>query len=229
MNIQTPIADGERRTTADDVFEQLRSDIVNLRLLPGTRLSEAEIANQTNVSRQPVREAFIRLNNMNLLQVRPQKATLVRKISIRDILNTRFIRTAVEVEVVRRACMSVNSENLMMLESNLNSQRSAVDANDGDKFHDLDYDFHRLLCVAANSEFAFQTIAENKSHVDRLCMLSLASAESREELFDDHTTIFNALKKGDEVGIEDITRRHLSRLDGTLADAREKYSDYFEN
>lgn len=229
MNIHASLMDSERRTTADDVFDQLRVDIVNLRLLPGTKLSEADIASKRNVSRQPVREAFIRLSNMNLLQVRPQKATLVRKISNRDILNTRFIRTAIEVEIVRRACSCANADNLAAIEKNLSDQRDAVVASDEDRFHDLDYGFHHLLCVAANCGFAFKTIAENKSHVDRLCMLSLANARGKEDLLADHSNIFEALRRQDEEHIVSLTRFHLSRLDKTLADAKKTYPDYFED
>lgn len=229
MNIHAGLSDSERRTTADNIFDQLRFDIVNLRLLPGTKLSEAEIASQRNVSRQPVREAFIRLSNMNLLLVRPQKATLVRKISNRDILNTRFIRTAIEVEIVRRACTCANADNLAGIENNLSEQREAVEANDGDLFHDLDYSFHHLLCAAANCGFAFKAIAENKSHVDRLCMLSLANAQGKEELLQDHSNIFEALRRQDEDSIVALTRLHLSRLDATLVDARKTYPEYFED
>ena len=67
-----------RGTNADDVFDQLHSQIVSLEMLPGTRISEVEIASQFKVSRQPVREAFIRLANLDLLLVRPQRATEVR-------------------------------------------------------------------------------------------------------------------------------------------------------
>lgn len=229
MNMHAGLSDSERRTTADDIFDQLRFDIVNLRLLPGAKLSEAEIASQLSVSRQPVREAFIRLNNMNLLHIRPQKATLVRKISNRDILNTRFIRTAIEVEIVRRACACANADNLAAIEDNLSDQRNAVEADDGDRFHDLDYDFHHLLCVAANCGFAFKAIAENKSHVDRLCLLSLADPQGKEELLSDHSNIFDALRRQDEEDIVALTRLHLSRLDKTLVDARKTYPDYFED
>ena len=221
--------EGARRTTADDVFERLRFDITNLHLVPGTKLSEVEIARQSDVSRQPVREAFIRLSNLNLLQVRPQKATLVRKISVRDILNTRFIRIAIEVEVVRRASQSANADNFLQIERNLAEQKKAVMAGDGSLFHELDYEFHRHLCVAANCEFAFDSIAENKSHVDRLCLLSLADAQGREDLYQDHSGIFRALKDGDETAIVKLTRLHLSRLDATLADARKNHPDYFED
>jgi len=229
MNIQTGSLQRERRTTADDVFDQLRSDIVNLRLLPGTKMSEVEVAGIHGTSRQPVREAFIRLNNIKLLHVRPQKATLVRKISNRDLLDKRFIRTAVEVEIVQRACVEASSENLRDIEQNLAVQRGAVDSGDGVLFHDLDYKFHELLCVAANCDFAFETISENKSHVDRLCLLSLSHTKNREELYVDHVGIFEALKNRDSEKIVALTRDHLSRLDATLNEAYSTYPDYFED
>ena len=94
----------ERRTSADDVFDFLFDQINTLQLLPGTRISEVEIARQFQVSRQPVREAFIRLSNLELLLIRPQKATVVRQFSHTKILRARFIRSAVETEVLRRAC-----------------------------------------------------------------------------------------------------------------------------
>ena len=86
VEFRTDKLNGGRHTNADSVFERLHSDIVSLRLAPGTKLSEIEVAKRSDVSRQPVREAFIRLSDMNLLKIRPQKATVVRKISIREIL-----------------------------------------------------------------------------------------------------------------------------------------------
>ncbi|MEP3275691.1 MAG: GntR family transcriptional regulator [Stappiaceae bacterium] len=229
MGIQVNFSEGGRRTSADDVFDRLRADIVNLRLVPGTKLSEVEVAKQSDVSRQPVREAFIRLSNMNLLQIRPQKATLVRKISIQDILNTRFIRTAVEVEVVRTACENVEEKDLNLLRENLKLQKKAVADGDGDLFHDLDYAFHKGLCLAAKCEFAFKTIAENKSHVDRLCMLGLADNSGMKDLYRDHCEIFDALRQGEADTIVSLTRQHLMRLDTILDYARTNYSDYFED
>lgn len=225
----SPVLQDPRRTSADEVFDQLQSDIVSLRLLPGTKLSESEIAKQNDVSRQPVREAFIRLNNLGLLTVRPQKATLVRKISISEILNARFIRTAVEVEVVRKACRNSTDSNYQAFEANLLEQTKAAKGNDTDAFHTLDYEFHQQICVAANSEFAFETIASNKSQVDRLCMLCLANKQGMLALVEDHSRIFDALKRRDAREMIDLTRLHLSRLDSTLKKAREEHGSFFED
>ena len=196
MNIQIPRPEQARRTTTDDVFERLHAEIVTLGLAPGTKLSEMEVARQFDVSRQPVREAFIRLSNASLVQIRPQKATVVRKISVTDIRNARFVRTAVEVEVIRKACQTATATDLKAIRKNLQQQKRAAKRNGATEFHDLDYAFHHLICVAAQCEFAFETIAQNKSQVDRLCMLSLADKDGMQELVDDHVRIADALEKG---------------------------------
>ena len=228
MSVHTTSREDDRQTAADGVFESLRNDIISLRLEPGTKLSEVEIAKQNDVSRQPVREAFIRLSNMNLLLVRPQRATIVRKISRSDILNTRFVRIAIEVEVAQRAC-AVFDHRKIGFQRNLTQQKQAAARGDTQRFHKLDYEFHRLLCIAANCEFAFETIAENKAQVDRICIMSLADREGMELLYDDHKNIFDCLTAGDSKGIVKITRKHLSRLDETLTAACEKHPEYFEN
>jgi DNA-binding GntR family transcriptional regulator len=228
MNISQPIGDTRRQTAADEAFERLHSDIISLRLPPGSKLSEVEIAKLYDVSRQPVREAFLRLGDLNLLQIRPQRATLVKRISLQDLANTRFIRAAVEVEVVRKACQIASDEDLAGIEDNLTAQEAAVDAEDMGLMHTLDYEFHRLICAAAGCLPAFRTIAENKAHTDRVCTLELSGDHGMAEILEDHTNIVRALLARDEEKAVQMTRAHLSRLDSTLTRASEKYTDYFE-
>ena len=66
----TPVRD--RRTVVDEIFEHLHDEISSMRLRPGDRISEADVAAQFGVSRQPVRDAFSRLENASLLLIRPQ-------------------------------------------------------------------------------------------------------------------------------------------------------------
>ena len=61
----------ERVTSTDHIFQDLYARIMSLDLLPGTKLSETEVAKSFGYSRQPVREAFTRLANLNLLLLRP--------------------------------------------------------------------------------------------------------------------------------------------------------------
>ena len=66
------------------VFDAIRQAIVQLKLRPGNLLSEADVARQLGVSRQPVREAFIKLAEVGLVEVKPQRGTFVMLISIRQ-------------------------------------------------------------------------------------------------------------------------------------------------
>lgn len=219
----------ERRTSADDVFDHLHSEIVSLRILPGTKMSEVEVAGQFGISRQPVRDAFIRLANLGLLLIRPQKATVVRKFSMSEIARARFVRLAVESEILRQACAIQDTPSLARIARNLDQQKQAIARGNTQRFHDLDYEFHRLLCVAAQRENVFETIAECKSQVDRLCILSLSESDEMRTLYQDHLDIQSALVEGNVKEIVHAIQRHLGRLDSTVDAIRKDHADYFED
>lgn len=218
-----------RRTNADQVFDYLQEQITTLQLLPGAKISEAEIAAKFGVSRQPVRDAFSRLDNLDLVMIRPQRATVVRKFSLRAIEMARFVRLSVELEIIHRAALAWDGHLAPQFDANIKAQKQAQATNDVDAFHELDYEFHRLFCIAADAEDAFQIIAENKEKVDRLCVLSLANEESMAVLIDDHVMMVEQLKKNDQNGVTQMARRHLSRLDDTIAEIHRTHAAFFTN
>jgi DNA-binding GntR family transcriptional regulator len=227
MNLSATIISPKRQTVAEEIFQHLRADIIALRLKPNTKLSEVEIAKKFDVSRQPVREAFLRLGEMNMLQIRPQMATRVCRISIPEILNIRFLRIAVEVEVCRRICETATPEDLEAIQLNLDKQKIVIEEGTFDQFQELDYEYHELLCIAAGVGAAFKMILETKSHVDRLCTLALEDIAGMGEIYEDHIQIFNALVAKDSKNAVKIMRFHLERLDETITKAREYHTDYF--
>lgn len=219
----------DRRTSVDVVFDHLHSSIVSLELRPGDKISEAEIAGQFGVSRQPVRDAFSRLENLDLLLIRPQKATEVKRFSVHEITKSRFVRSSVEAEVLRRAATSCTAESGELLDRNLARQALAVAEGDFGEFGKLDYAFHKTLCKIAKVEFAFEIISFEKANVDRLCMLSLSKEDRMEQLLHDHTDIAERIKNNDPEGAVKSGMIHLSRLDATIAAILERNPDYFDD
>lgn len=219
----------ERRTSADVVFDYLRGEIVSNTLRPGTKISEVDIANRFGVSRQPVRDAFSRLANQDLLLIRPQKPTEVKKFSSIRISQARFIRLSVELEVVRRACDVWDEARAGKVETNLLRQRRAVEEKDAEGFHDLDYGFHKLICDLSGNSEVFETIQFFKGKVDRLCLLSLEQTSETSELLQDHWELADALLARRARDAEQIVRLHLSRLDGTIRAIQEEQAEFFED
>lgn len=220
---------GARRTSADIVFEELYREIVALDLLPGTKMSEVEVARRFGVSRQPVRDAFSRLGNLGYLTVRPQKATEVRKFSTQAIVAARFVRLALELEIVRRCHLRWTPEKSARFDANLRAQADAVANDDRSAFLSHDLGFHLLLCDMADAGHAIDAITVNKAQVDRLCRLSLEPKAGMAELLDDHRRLLQALGSEDPEEAVLAMRDHLGRLDRTVDHARTRYASYFED
>lgn len=220
--------DRDRRTSVDVVFGHLYDEIVSLRLRPGDKISEAEIAAKFGVSRQPVRDAFSRLENLDLLLIRPQKATEVKRFSIRSIAKARFVRAAVEAEVLRRAAALCTAEGAALLRANLAQQEVVVSANLYEKFGTLDYEFHQILCDIAQVDFAFEVIEFEKAKVDRLCSLGLAKEDRMAVLIKDHLSICEHVEAHNVEAAVQAGMIHLSRLDATIKAISSANADYFD-
>lgn len=218
----------KRRTTTDLVFEKLHGEISSLAILPGAKLSESDIALRFGVSRQPVRDAFNRLEHLDLLLIRPQRATEVRGFSMKRVAHARFTRLGVELEVIRRACLVWDEARAKVLEQNLERQENALVNGHSDLFHALDYEFHKLICNQAGCPMAFDTIEECKKKVDRLCVLSLDGEHETATVFDDHQQIAKALKKRAVEDATAIARQHFARLDDVIEEVHNNHLEYFE-
>lgn len=218
----------ERRTTVDDVFDYLHRQISTLQLKPGDRISEAEIAAQFGVSRQPVRDAFSRLANLDLLLIRPQRATEVRRFSMREIEKARFVRAAVEKEVLLRAAIRCDVAGASRLDDALARQDAAVAATDIEAFRPLDYEFHEILCEIGGVDYAFDVIMAEKAKVDRLCILGISKEQRIPDLVEDHRAIAQAVISHDAKTAIAAGEKHLSRLDETIQRITASNANYFE-
>lgn len=219
----------DRPTLASRVFDTLYDDIASLRLLPGTKLSEAEVARRFGVSPQPVRDAFHRLSSLDLLLVRPQRASKVRGFSLSRIEDARFLRLSIELEVSRRACEIWDDARAATLQENLAKQERCVQEVNGEEMQALDYEFHRLICELGGCPRAFAIIKQQKQKMDRLCVLEFDHrVKEIASILSDHKRIAEALKAKSESAVLAAARKHLSGLDKTIKFIHETHSEYFE-
>ena len=214
-----------RPSVADQVFDELRRQVLSLELPPGARISEVDVAKAMDVSRQPVRDAFYRLSKLGFLTIRPQRATTVSLISPAAVMQARFIRTALEVETVTLAATMLTDADLDVLGDILDRQKHVLDPSDRAAFHRLDDLFHYEICARAELGFVWELVAENKGHMDRVRMLSLSFAS--EGAYQDHLRIFEALQARDPVQAEATMRDHLGRIATMIDRIRDENRDWF--
>ncbi|MBZ0330698.1 GntR family transcriptional regulator [Halomonas sp. ANAO-440] len=176
------------------IFQVLRQSIIQMVLEPGQALSEKELADAFSVSRQPVREAFIRLSEAGLVEVRPQRGTYVVGISRQAVLEARFIREALEVAIARAAAeKGLVPAVLRELNELIERQRSCIEPADHDRFFQLDEAFHRTMAMEVGNTMAWRVIEDVKAQLDRVRYLSIPDSTPIPKLTDQHQAVVQAI------------------------------------
>lgn len=211
------------------LYQVLRQSIIRMVLAPGQALSEKEIAETFAVSRQPVREAFIRLSEAGLVEVRPQRGTYVVKISRQAVLEARFVREAVEVAVARAAAeQGLAPPVIDELHELIARQRRCVDPRDYDRFYQLDEAFHRTLSVGLGQQAAWKVVEEVKAQFDRVRYLSIPDATPIERLIDQHVDIVTTIEQRDPLAAEQAMRVHHREIFQSLPALVQRFPEMFK-
>ncbi|MEP9376447.1 GntR family transcriptional regulator [Aquabacter sp. CN5-332] len=213
-------------SAAQKVEAELRRAIVSMALPPGTRLSEADIAERHGVSRQPVREALIGLARTRLVEILPQRGTVVVKISVKKMMEARFVREAIETAVARRAAFTFDPGARNRIEDLLDLQSNAAARGDHETFQRYDEMFHMALADGASCALAWEAISDIKAHMDRACHLTLAG--SMMPLVDQHRAIMAAVDARDGDAAAEAMRVHLSEILKALPKVEAEHPDLFE-
>lgn len=216
------------RSATGAVTEQLRQAIIAMEFPPGTRLSEGEIATRYDVSRQPAREALISLSRIGLVQVLPQRGTLVTKISTRHMMQVRIAREALETAIVQRACERFDPVIRSSIDSILETQDRAAAEGDYLTITQSDTQFHGAIAAGADCEMIWQMVLDVKAHMDRVRHLTLQDRDSMRILVRQHKAIIDAVDARDPEQAEYAMRTHLLEILKDLPRVLAERADYFE-
>ena len=195
------------------IYKFLKKAIIECQLMPDAPVSENAVSSKFKfkISRQPVREALIKLAENDFVIIEPKKTTRVSRISISEILQGSEIRKALECHIVKLACQNMTDEVLQKLENNVTSQRFVAEQY---KLHDhfaLDDEFHQLIVHTAGLDRAWNIIEGVKGVMDRVRFLSLEYELTPMIITSNaHHKIFEALKERDQEACAKAMAEHIS-------------------
>ena len=150
-----------RAASAGLAYEEIKRRIIDCDYPPGSKLSEARIADEMGYGRSPIRTAFSRLQAEGWIAVNPQSGTYVRtptEREIRDIFETRLL---LETHVTRAAARNIDDEQLRRLRAafrQLSRGRGSA-AGAPEAFNQLDSMFHSAIYHAAANELITSILA----------------------------------------------------------------------
>ena len=204
----------------------LRAAIIRGELAPGQAISEIEIGKKFSVSRQPVREAFIKLGEERLIEVLPQRGTYIRKISVKEVLDARHLREVIEISIVREVAEQKTTELIGTLRGLVEAQRR-VKLGDNQSYLQLDEEFHRSLALHAGRDYMWRITEGIKAQMNRVRFLTFDSATPMPQLTDEHAGIVEAIDAGNGELAAQRMQQHLRTLLRTLPLMAERYPEHF--
>lgn len=207
----------------------LREAILGMRLLPGTALSEKDVAESYGVSRTPVREALLRLAEERLIDIYPQVGTFVSRIRVDGLSDAMVIRAALERVTVRAAAERADGAARAELKDNLARLRATDRAGDLDAFHAADEDFHQIIARQAGHPHLWRVVKQEKVQVDRCRLLTLPQPDRRKRVMAQHGAVADAIGAGDADAAEAAMTAHLADVLPSIESLREAHPDYFED
>lgn len=226
LSIDTDI---DSRTMKDYVYQILKRNIMELRLKPGSPLKKEKISRQLQVSVTPVREAFAKLAEEDLVDILPQNGTFVSHINIDKIIQAQFMRESLELAVIKIACeMDFPKDKLFKLQTIVKMQEILAEEENLIQLFELDNQFHRLVFDACNKKYVWEVLQQASTHIDRIRVLSLTTSFNRKEIIADHQKIIDAIKDKNLELAKRVVKEHTNRIKFDIEELKEKYSDYFD-
>lgn len=224
---QRSVAFDGPRTRGDAVFEVLLDAIVKVDLKPGDALAKDAIARELGVSRTPVGDAINRLGALGLVSVVPQVGSFVSRISPQAVVESSFLRSAVESEIVHRLASTGNRTLVDKLRERLAEQAGFVAAADVDSFHASDDDFHRFMITEAGIPGIWDQIATARLNLVRIRRLGLPQPGRLADAHAEHTRVVDEIEARRPRGAARAITEHIRYAEVYLQQLERENPNFF--
>jgi DNA-binding GntR family transcriptional regulator len=204
----------DRPSLMGEAYRALKDAIRNNVFAPGFQGSEQEIATRLGMSRTPVHEAILRLQEDGLVRVLPKRGVVICALSpedMREIYDVMIAIEAVAAELLASKPMAWRKEVAGELEALNKEMKAALRSNELGRWADADEKFHRTLverCDNARIARIAQTIRD-QHHRARMITLTLRPKPTAS--IADHQAIIDAIAGGKVAVAHDRARRHRIR------------------
>ena len=205
------------KTLVSQIFEIIRRLIITVRLRPGQKISENDISEELTASKNPVREALIRLEDAGLVTIVPKSGTFVAPIRVDRYIDACFIRLQLETGAVRRAAVSAQGD-LAALDGIIEQQVAALEAGKYGRFFALDEALHHAIFEISGVGGVWETARRAQTGLYRVRHLKRICGIRRGPLIvEQHRDISAAIRGGSPDGAEAALIRHIGSLEQEIA------------
>lgn len=212
------------KSLVEQAYDEIKKRILTNAYPPGHQALEQEVAEDLGVSRTPVREALIRLENEGLVSLVPRRGMRVTPLQPKDMREIYEVLTAVETMAVELLARQKPSKTALKAAStSLEKMEKSLREDNLEAWAEADDQFHRaLLDACGNSRLAaIAATVRDQGHRARLLTLRLRPKPNKSNK--EHRDVFKAIQRGDWEKARDLHYAHRIRTSETLTELLEEY------
>ena len=199
----------EKTQTVDGVFEILKNRIISLEYSPGQILNEADIANEFDLSRTPVRKIFEQLKSKKLLNIIPRYGAQVAPIDFRYMKSVFEVVREMEGYAIRLAVERMSDEKIAELESIVERIKNYNIEEDYKKIITEDERFHEIVFQCSENPCLVEILFDLHMHTERLWFYSQRDLTNLSLFYETLSDIVEALKAKDAEQAEASAKKHI--------------------
>ncbi|GAB7536428.1 GntR family transcriptional regulator [Burkholderia sp. 3C] len=203
--------------TPEAIAERIRTAILEHRLAPGAKLTEAQLCDVFGVKRGPIRQALALLATDRLVDLEPNRGAFVASPSLQEVHEVFELRRIIELAVVERLATGPGAKRLKGVASGIERERDAFERRDFAAWIRLSGEFHTALAALTGNGTLCDCL--NGLVARSTLMSALYEAHGRNACsFDDHTEIVAALEAGDAARAAKLMAHHLQHVELRMLD-----------
>ena len=203
-----------RRASPDGVYERLRKRILDSELAPGSHILEQELAVMLGVSRTPIREAVIRLQNEGLLEIVPRHGVRIVPIAVSDMREIYDVLISLEPRAAELlAARGASSKELDRLKASCEKMTDTLRRGEMEQWALADEEFHLGIVQLSNNRRLVDIVLNcwDQVHRARYFTLRLRQHPQPSKSIEEHYEIIEAIRQGDANAARRLYRRHRER------------------
>jgi DNA-binding GntR family transcriptional regulator len=185
----------QRTFVRQEAYTKLRNWIVDGTLAPGVQLRDKELAEQLGVSRTPIREALLRLEDEGLIRSKPNRATLVSTIDFHHAFHLYSIVWTLECLALSQAFGSITDEHVQQMNEANERFLQKMKAKDRFSALEADHEFHAIYIKLSQNHEIEKIISGIKTKLRRLDLYYFDKIKNAVLSYEEHKQIIAALRK----------------------------------
>lgn len=201
---------GRPEALAERVYQALKNDIFDFRLMPGDRFSESEIAERMEVSRTPVRQALFWLEREGYVEVYFRSGWQVKPFDFEYFEELYDLRIVLECEAIRRLCALPGEESAALLAEVKQFWIDDARPDDGKTVSLHDEAFHMALVAAAGNREMARIHAELTEKIRIIRRLDFTREDRVDATYHEHAQILRAVFRQQTEEAQRILTDHIA-------------------